>query len=508
VSPLFRNIVSSYAARILSVASSLFLFPFISHQVGLEEYGIWLLASGIITFFVGSDLGMGTSAVKYVAELDPREPEQLERMNRTLVSTLAFFGVLGVAVSLIFTGVVFLSWNGFEVHDSQRGELALVFGLVTIGTLLLGLPMNVFRMFLTGLHRMDIANFLMIAQSMCRLVAIVVVLLIWKSIIPVVIADVTIVLLTSLTAAVWCLKLVPGLSLMPKWMSAGVLRTMLPYSAQVFVIGISGLLILETNSYIIGLFLPVAFVTLYTAAWRIYYSLRDITGTIMNAVLPEASRAWVTGDSDRVRRLLLRGTSYGNAIVLLVALPLFVFAEPILVLWAGQDFSQSATSLRILLVALVIGNNHVVALGLLLGIGRVKRFTRYHVIWSLSNLILAVILVPRLEITGMALALAIPIACLEPLYVWVALREADLPIRAFLRDAILPPLTAAVLAAPVLIVAEEIWSPRGGFELLGVITLFGGAYVLALLTVALGREERAAILRPLNRLRPKLATRS
>ena len=80
------------------------------------------------------------------------------------------------------------------------------------------------------------------------------------------------------------------------------------------------------------------------------------------------------GDDDRVRRLLVRGTKYANALVMVVGIPVFVFAEPLLVLWAGAVPGAPPSCSR----SCSLGCSWAVITSwrwLLLGIGEVRWFT-------------------------------------------------------------------------------------------------------------------------------------
>jgi O-antigen/teichoic acid export membrane protein len=81
-----------------------------------------------------------------------------------------------------------------------------------------------------------------------------------------------------------------------------------PFSLQVFVLGLTGVVILQADNFVIGLSLPVAAVTLYSGSSRIYQLCREVTGSLTIALVPEAAHAGTTGDMDRLRGLLCRSS--------------------------------------------------------------------------------------------------------------------------------------------------------------------------------------------------------
>jgi O-antigen/teichoic acid export membrane protein len=486
--------------RLAAIASAIFLFPFIANRVGLADYGIWLLLSAVTLFFLSADFGMGTSAVRYVAAAHARD-DGVE-LGRVVSSSVAFFAVLGVAVSLVLVGLMALLWPSLNIPDPDRDEAIAMLAVVCVGNFLIGLPLNVFRFVLAGVQRYDMANLVALAQVVLRVTLVVAVLLAGAGIVAVAVVESGAFVLASLLALALTRRLVPGLQLSARLVSPALLRSMAPYSLQVFVIGVAALVILQADNLIIGVALPVGMVTLYAAAYRVYQVCRDVTGSLLGPLVPDAAAASVRGQEQRLRSLFLLGTKYANALMLLLVVPALVFAEPLLVLWAGEEFAEAALPLQILALSLLLNNNHLVALALLMGRGTVGAYARYHAVWALANVAISIALVGPYELEGVALGTALPLLVLEPLYVRTALRELGVPLRAFARDALLAPYGAALAALVPLAAIQSIWSPRD----LGGVLLAAAVYCAAFVAVfgarAVGAGERARLLALLRRGSP------
>jgi O-antigen/teichoic acid export membrane protein len=240
--------------------------------------------------------------------------------------------------------------------------------------------------------------------------------------------------------------------------------------------------------------MPVAAVTLYAGAFRIYQVARDVTQSLMHAVVPDASRAGALGDRERLRALLVRGTKCGNAAILLLAVPAMAFAEPVLVHWLGPRFDEAAVVVWLLLASLLLNNNHMVAVGLLTGLGRIGALVRYHVVWAVANLAIALALTPVLGLEGVALGTLLPLLVLEPLYVRTALRELDLPAGPFLRDAVLRPYAAVLPAAALLLAIVATGHPWQPLAVLAASAAFALAYAASFWLVGMDRGEHERVL--------------
>ncbi len=500
MSQLARNVLSLYVARAAQVAGALVLFPLVIAYVGLDQYGIWLLATSVATIVVTSDFGVGTAVVRYVAQTDAAVDPR--RVSEAVSSALAFFVCLGVVAAVLFGVAITAAWPGLGIESADRDVATQLFVLAAVGMLLLGIPVNMFRQVLVGLHRFDVANGIVLAQVVGRVALMALVLVLGGGIVGAAIAEVAVTLVTGLAAAIACHRLVPEMRLRRRLVSLPLLRSLAPYSLQVFVMGAAALVILHVDNLIIGLFLPVSAVALYGAAFRIYWTLRELTGAIMNAVMPETARAQATGDDQRTSHLLIRGTKYANATVLLAGVPALVLAEPLLVAWLGERFAEVAVVGQVLVLSLLVNNNHLAAVGVLMGTGRIGRFTLYHVIWAVANVALSVALIGPLGLTGVALGTLVPLLVLEPLYVRTALRELGVPARDFLLEGVLKPYVPAVMAAvPLLIFAGSV-QPTGLMAVGACGIGFGALYLAFFAWTALdsGELERL-VLGPARRTR-------
>jgi O-antigen/teichoic acid export membrane protein len=503
VTQLARNVATTYVARLAIVCSGLFLFPFVTHHVGLTHYGIWLLVNGVTVFFLTADFGMGTSVVRYVAQA--QAVGDMPRMNRVVASTLAFYLGLAVLAAVLFAGCFALFWPAFNIPQADRGVAAQMVAIVAVGQLLVGVPLGVFRQTLVGLQRMDLVNAIMLGQTALRVTGVTVVVLAGGGILGVVVVEVAAFVLIGATSAVLCHRLEPDLRVRPSGVSLALLRSMAPYSAQVFVIGIAALAILQTDDAIISLFLPVAAVAIYGGAWRIYQVCRDVAEAVMGAVVPHATRAGAEGRRDVLRDIHVRWTKYSNGVLVAIAVPAIVFAQPVLVIWLGERFAEAGVVAQILVASMLLNNVHIVGTGLLTGLGRISAYAKYQVAWAVGNLVVSVALVQWLGLPGVALGAGIPLLVLEPLFVRAALRELDLPARRFVSGALARPYGAALMALPAVLLPALVWHPDTLAPILGLSLVWLAAFAASFALVALDARERGLIRGLVRRPRPRTA---
>lgn len=487
--------MSTYAARAAAVLSLVVLFPFIVRYVGLEEYGIWLLISSFTWLFM-SDLGIGTAAARYVAEASVHEDWDLG--SRTLTTALVCFAGVGATALIVFGGITAFAWESLNIPDGQRGLAALMVVVAGVGYLLLGLPLSLFRSVLAGLQRYDVANKVQVVQSILRVAITITALLAGAGVLAVVLIDVGLMLAAGLAMLVATRRISPALVIDRGRFDWGLARSVAPYSLQVFVLGVAGLVILQADNLVIGLFLPVAAVALYSGAFRIYQLCREVTGSLMIPIVPDAAQAGTLGDTERLRNLLLHGTRVANGALCAVAVPAAVMAGPLLALWAGPSFRSVAVVTQILIAGLLINNCHLIALPIMVGLGEVRRYAALHAAWALSNVVLSVALIGPFGLRGVALGTALPMVVLEPMYIQAAVRHLGVHPRDFWRHAILRGFGPAILPAIGFAGVVAVNDPTSWVAVTLLGTGWCVAYGYAFWALCLGDGDRVTLRRTLR----------
>jgi O-antigen/teichoic acid export membrane protein len=498
MSQLRRNVLTNYIARFATIFALFLLFPFVDHHVGASVYGIYLLVTSLTTFFT-LDFGMGTATIRYVAAA--WSTDDRPALSRVISSSLAFFIGLAVVLALLFGLAMVVAWPSLQIPTSERATALQLLVVVGVGQVLIAIPLGVFNQVLIGIGRLDVMNVLQLAQLALRVIATVSLLALGYGIVAVAISES--VLAVALGVAAWAaaklqMEDVPVNLGRARW---HVVRSMAPFSLQLFVISAAALIILQADSLIIALFLPVAAVTLYGAAYRIYQVTREVTNALTLALVPAATARHVQDQHLRLQQLFLTATRYSNVLVLLFAVPGLLFAGIVLEAWGGPGFRAGAEVMQILLLSQLFNNNHLVAISILTGQGNVKAYARYHAVWAISNILLSVILIQSIGIRGVALGTAIPIILLEPLYIATVLRQLSLRATDFVWGILLPSFgPAVVVGLPLWLVA---WS-------LDIHTLFGALAASAVWAALFGAvfyrvgvepDDRVRVLRVLRRSR-------
>ena len=497
MNPWIKNIGSSYARFIVSIGAVGFMTPAIIEHVGLESYGIWALVLATVGLLGLMDFGLSTSAVKYVGERTGQGDDA--GRNRVLSALLTVYTIISILILIVSATTAFApSGAGNVEYGPDRRILMLAVGC----TVAAGLYLSLFRAALAGTGRMYLANYGEMAMTMLYVGLTLLALERGYGL-----AGLAFALVASTTAGaagLWLIarRRIPSLRLTITLGPWGELRRVLSFSVWAFVANAALLTILRMDPLIIGAWLPLTAVAVYSVAGRIAEYLLLLNKQFSNALMPLVSQAHGRGDAVVVRQVLTDGSRY----VLAGALPLLALvalqADSLLVLWIGEEMRDAAGPLRILCAAVAVGVLQLNAANVLGMTGR-HRFVGTSMAAAAGlNLALTVAALPRLGLAGAAWATLVAAVVVEAgVILPAACRHAKLRVTDFLRHALRPGLVGAASILVAASVLRHAAPPASLFGLIFQCAVAAAAVVPVVVCLGLSADERAHLAGLLARFR-------
>lgn len=250
-------------------------------------------------------------------------------------------------------------------------------------------------------------------------------------------------------------RLLPDLSIRPRWFSLATLRQIGDYTVFSFILVLSGRVAFYSDSFIVGIFRGVEEVAIFGIGVKLTEYLRQLIFTLTKLFSPVASRYDPDLDKATLRRVFYTGSRLHLLFSLPLSLGLFFWGRPLIHLWIGESFDYSATVLQVLLIGHICAFMQGIGGEILLGVGRHKRFAILSLIAALGNIGLSIVLVKKLGLIGVAWGTTIPLAILSLGYVPAAtLKLVEGGFSEFIRRVFVPAAAAAVPAGAVIIYAS------------------------------------------------------
>lgn len=158
------------------------------------------------------------------------------------------------------------------------------------------------------------------------------------------------------------------------------------------------------DTAIIGLFLGAEAVGLYEVAWRLASVVGLLAQSIETTIFPEISALTSIGDTDRVRELIADSLAMSTIFILPAVVGVVVLSAQLLRLLFGPAFVAAQFALTILMLDKLFESYSVIFRRTLMGQDYPQYVSRIISILVVFNVVLNVILVPRIGISGAAVA--------------------------------------------------------------------------------------------------------
>jgi O-antigen/teichoic acid export membrane protein len=392
--------VSSYGRFALTAATFVVLTPLIVRSIGTDAYGLWTLVLSVVGFFGVLDLGFGTAVVKFVGEC--RGLGDARRRNEILSTTLVVYCALALAAAVGIGGLAAGFSSAFEIPQSLQHEAVAVLWIIGLRSVVLNLPMSLFRGALFGSERIHEVNLIQLLGVAVYAMGVLVVVVTGAGVIALAVANL-VAMLVEHAAYIWLsYRLLPDFALSPRLVRLDRVREIGSFSMYSLVSLISGLVLLRMDPALISAFLPLAAVAVYGVALKVAEYGLVFTKQFVNVLTPYFARSAAEG-GEAIGEVFERASRLALAFPAAAFVAAAVFGGPALGLWLGPEFAAGGRVLAVLAAATTVSAPQLVASTYLSMTGHV-RFTAWAAaIAVLVNAGVSVALVRPLGLLGVAL---------------------------------------------------------------------------------------------------------
>ena len=254
------------------------------------------------------------------------------------------------------------------------------------------------------------------------------------------------------------------------------------------------MLILASDSLVIGALLPVSAVTFFAIGASLTEYARTVLSGISQPLTPMISAFDAVSNSDAVRKVFQRSIRLGTLVVLPILVTFLVRGPSFIGLWMGEGYrGASGTVLRILTVALCFAVSYQIVTATMLGLNRHRPMAYTYLAEGGVNLLLSLALARPFGIIGVALGTAIP-RMVASIYFGPKFAREALHVSwvAFAREAWLRPMLAMAPFGLVSQAIEHYWPARSLALYFMQVGLAMPAALAGAWFVAIGSDERAS----------------
>jgi O-antigen/teichoic acid export membrane protein len=388
------------------MAVGFFLSPFILHRLGDVAYSVWVLAVSVVGYLNLLDLGMQSSIIRFVSQgFTKRDHESAsDAASAALWVRLQISGVailVSALIALVFPRAFHIPAN--LARDAQ--EAVLLIGASTAVTMTLGVSGAV----VSALNRYDLQNYVSLGPTAIRVVGIVWSLRTGHGIAAIALWEFIATLVNRLLQVWVAHRLYPELRYRLKRPQSETLRKVWSYSFYTFLVTVAVQLVYQTDNVVVGKFVSLAAVTIYSIANSLCRYTTQIINAMSGTFMPAASSYEAAGESRSLELLYKNGTRAMMMASLPVLITLIIRGSTFIGLWMGLQYAHpSGAVLTILALPLIFAYANQTASAIAFGVEKHQLIAFWAIGEGVANLVLSIILAHWYGINGVALGTLIP----------------------------------------------------------------------------------------------------
>jgi O-antigen/teichoic acid export membrane protein len=388
-SQLRVNMLSGIITAVINAVVLAVAYPMCLYFLGYEKYGIWLILTTILTVAQLGDIGINQAVVKLVAEEYGRDDiNAIQYYVTTALAMLCISGAVVLSAILIFkTQIIAL----FKLGDGNAEMVSWLLPYVGVLSVYV-FTVHAFNSVLSGLGRMDLANYIQSAGKILGVGTAAVLLYIGWDLKSLLIASALSYVFIQIASYI-CIRRIANINFL-NTVNFDAKRGIyiLKFGVAVFGGSIIGMLLNPFNKLMISRHIGVAAITIYDMAYTGSMQIRTLFETGLRALMPEISRIGVFMNMqtrNRISQLNRQAMKFIFFFSVPVYIVLMFFMPVLLRLWLGDRFMEILPgAFRIMMVAAFFTLVGIPAYYTVMGLGKIRYFITASIIGVGGNIFL------------------------------------------------------------------------------------------------------------------------
>lgn len=336
---LARNAYINLIGQILPIAVAIFAIPFLIKLLGSERFGVLALAWVVMGYFGFFDFGLGRATTKVVSEHYARnDTEPLPELIWSSVLVHVVLGLVGGGILALITP--WLTQSVLNVPGELLSETRTSFYLLAVSVPLI-VTTAALRGVLEAIQRFDLINLIKIPASILNYLGPLAVLYFVQGLVAVILLLVVSRAVVLLAHLILCLKALPMLSQGFR-VNLRRMKPLVGLGGWLTVSSFVGPSIVSIDRFVIGAFVSLSAVTLYTTPYEAITKLTIFSASLLPVLFPAFS-AMAVDRAHELRRLYFRAFKYLLVVVAPIVGVILALAYELLSLWIAPEFAPRST---------------------------------------------------------------------------------------------------------------------------------------------------------------------
>lgn len=337
---LRAGVILSYINLGISFVIPFLYTPVMLRMLGQDEYGLYTLASSVISYLTLLTFGFGSTIIRYLSKY--RAEENMDGIQKTFGLFLCLYTIAAIIVLLLGTIISFnVKWIFHKgLTSTEIDKIHILILIMTFNTAI-SFQISVFSSIITAYERYIYRKVIDMISTVAAPIFNLIALYMGFTSIGMSLTSTILQLAMLPLNMLYCFRI---LRIYPKFgkIPCGILKEMLGFSFYAFLGTLVDLLFWSTDKVILGMLTSSAAVAIYNVGGTFNNVVISLSTSISGVLTPQITGMVVTGaDNSQLTELFIRIGRLQYLIIALIISGFTVFGQSFINLWAGSNYAEA-----------------------------------------------------------------------------------------------------------------------------------------------------------------------
>lgn len=493
MSQIKAGAIISYVSIGVNLLIGLLYTPWMIHSIGKESYGLYVLATSVISLFV-FDFGLGSAVTRFVSRY--LAEKRIDKVNNFMGLVVKLYMGIDIFFFLVLLSVFFFIPTIYQELTPDEIEKFKIVYAIAASYSIISFPFIPADGIITAhekfvqLKLSDLFNkvFIVITMAMCLLAGYGLYALVMVNAISGVLT-----ILIKLAIIKRHTDVVPNV----QYSNKEEFRHIAGYSGWVTVTALAQRLIFNIAPTILGMVSGSAEIALFGIAATFEAYVFTFANALNGLFLPSVTKITMDKDGD-VLPLMVRVGRIQIFIIGLIVLGFIGVGRDFINLWIGPDFSDAYTCVVLLIVPSFFFLPQLIGSNAVLAQNKVKNQAIVFTIMGLFNIVAGYLLASYYGALGFAVSIFFAYTIRTVGMDIVFKKELGLDVLTFFRQSFISMAPALLLSTCAIITLTILWISSSWIMLLAKVVVIAIVYIMILVALGLNKNEKDLFIRPLK----------
>ena len=409
---IVRNLSWNWLGIAVDAIVAFLLCPYLISQLGMSEYGAWVMIGSLTGYFGLLDLGIRGSVGRFVAYyLAKDQQKSASEIVSTAILMLVATGVVGMLGTWVvarYTDV--LVGQEFTAASLQSIQWAIIIAGINLAV---QLPSNGLEGVLWGCQRFDQLNKLRIPAITVRGLLSAGVVFLDGGLLALSIVTLMVTTLTGFAKIRLAYAAFEGFQIQVRLCSLQRARELSGFGLWSTIRAVASMIPARFVPLLVGVFSGASVVVPLSVAARLVATASALLVASSGVITPHATSLHASKSKAEQNRLLLLGGYYATAGAGMIFALFYLLGEPLLRLWVGAELATAYPLLVTLGAGRCASMTQVVTRSIITAQARHRSLAFASVTQGVMTLLISLALIEPYGVLGVAIAVAVADACCE-----------------------------------------------------------------------------------------------